>query len=166
MRRLSLFLLAAALLSCGKEPSGSVRLLIDGEHAPDALVEERVIGRPPALGGNRFLTGWWSSRKGKQILLTPQLPHARIQVVNLGKRERTLVIDLQEVLPGSVKVKAAGRDLGSFPIADPLEIRLPADLPEGRLNLDLVFDSEVKVLAAGIRPFLPAGKVAGRGADV
>ena len=166
MRRLSLFFLAAALLSCGKEPSGSVRLLLDGEHAPDALVEERVIGRPPALGGNRFLTGWWSSKKGKQILLTPQLPHARIQVVNLGKRERTLAIDIQEVLPGSVKVKAAGRDLGSFPIADPLEIRLPADLPEGRLNLDLVFDSEVKVLAAGIRPFLPAGKVAGRGADV
>jgi len=166
-RRFALCLLALFALSCGEVP-GAVRLLMDGEHAADALVEERAIARPPALGGNRFLTGWWSSKKGKQILLTPQAPHARLQIVNLAGRPRTLAIDLEEppAAPGRVRVKAAGRDLGSFPVADPTEIRLPADLPEGRLNVDLAFETPVTVLAGAIRPFLPAGKVAGRGADI
>ncbi|MFL6199960.1 MAG: sulfatase-like hydrolase/transferase [Thermoanaerobaculia bacterium] len=166
-RQFLLCLLALVAFSCGEEP-GAVRLLMDGEHAPDALVEERVIARPPALGGNRFLTGWWSSKKGKQILLTPQVPHARLQIVNLAGRPRTLAIDLEEppATPGRVRVKAAGRDLGSFPVADPTEIRLPADLPEGRINVDLAFEPLVKVLAGAVRPFLPAGKVSSRGADI
>ncbi|HWN44556.1 MAG TPA: sulfatase [Thermoanaerobaculia bacterium] len=166
-RRFSLCLLALFALSCGEEP-GSVRLLMDGEHAVDALIEERVIARPPALGGNRFLTGWWSARKGKQVLLTPEVPNARLQIVHLADRPRTLVIDLLEppAKPGKVRVRAAGRDLGSFPLADPTEIRLPGDLPQGRINVDLTFEPKVTVLAGAIRPFLPAGKVAGRGADI
>lgn len=141
---------------------------MDGRQAPDALVEERVIARPPALGGNRFLTGWWSARRGKQVLLLPDAPSSRLQIVNLAGRPRTLVIDLEQppATPGNVRVKAAGRDLGSFPVADPTEIRLPGDLPEGRINVDLTFEPEVKVVAGAIRPFLPAGKVASRGADI
>lgn len=141
---------------------------MDGRQAPDALVEERGIARPPALGGNRFLTGWWSSRKGKQILLTSQTPHARLQIVHLSDRPRTLAIDLERppATPTTVRVKAAGRDLGSFPVADPTEIRLPGDLPEGRVNVDLTFEPEVTVVAGAVRPFLPAGKVASRGADI
>jgi arylsulfatase A-like enzyme len=161
-------LLALALPGCGREEPGTVRLLLDGEHAPDALVEEREIARPPALGGNRFLTGWWPSKKGKELLLRPEPPRARLQVVNLGSTPRTLYLDLQQapLAPGKVRVRASGRDLGSFPVADPTEIRLPADLPEGRVNLDLAFEPDVRVLGAGIRPALPAGKVASRGADI
>jgi arylsulfatase A-like enzyme len=163
-------LLALALAGCGGdgEDPGSVRLLLDGEHAPDALIEEREIARPPALGGNRFLTGWWPSKKGTELLLRPESPRARLQVVNLGNTPRTLYLDLKEApaAPGRVRVLAAGRDLGSFPVADPTEIRLPADLPEGRVNLDLAFDGDVRVLGAGIRPALQAGKVASRRADV
>ncbi|MES1243355.1 MAG: sulfatase [Acidobacteriota bacterium] len=171
MRRLCLLLgsvvLALALAGCEKEEPGSVRLLMDGEHAADALVEDREIARPPALGGNRFLTGWWPSRKGKELLLRPEPPRARLQVVNLGNTPRTLYLDLKQApAGGNVRVRAAGRDLGAFPVADPTEIRLPADLPEGRVNLDLAFDSDVRVVGAGIRPALPAGKVASRGADI
>ncbi|HYN20625.1 MAG TPA: sulfatase-like hydrolase/transferase [Thermoanaerobaculia bacterium] len=145
-----------------------MRLLIDGEHAPDALVEEREIARPPGLGGNRFLTGWWASRKGKQVILSPVAPRARLQMVHLGTLPRTLALDLEQppVSPATVRVRAAGRDLGTFPVADPTEIPLPGDLPEGRINVDLTFEPSVRVIAAGIRPFLPAGKVAGRGADI
>jgi len=168
MRRLSLLLLSLLMLSCGGEEPGSVRLLMDGEHAADALIEERAIARPPALGGNRFLTGWWSARKGKQILLTPEVPNARLQIVHLADRPRTLVIDLleQPAKPGTVRVRAAGRDLGSFPVADPTEIRLPGDLPQGRINVDLTFKPKVTIVAGAIRPFLPAGKVAKRAADI
>jgi arylsulfatase A-like enzyme len=161
-------LLVLALAGCGGGDSGSVRLLLDGEHAPDALVEDREIARPPALGGNRFLSGWWPSKRGKELLLRPEPPRARLQVVNLGNTARTLYLDLKQApaVPGKVRVRAAGRDLGAFPIADPTEIRLPADLPEGRVNLDLTFDADVRVLGAGVRPALPAGKVASRGADI
>jgi arylsulfatase A-like enzyme len=164
-------LLALTLSACGGEEPGATRLLMDGEHAPDALIEEREIARPPALGGNRFLTGWWPSKKGKELLLRPDPPYARLQVVNLGDAPRTLYLDLQRppTIPGKVHVRASGRDLGSFPVADPTEIHLPGDLPEGRVNLDLTFDHDIRdirVVGAGIRPALPAGKVAGRDADV
>src|SRR6185436_1088139 len=107
-------LLALALPGCGREEPGPVRLLLDGEHAPDALVEEREIARPPALGGNRFLTGWWPSKKGKELLLRPEPPRARLQLVNLGSTPRTLYLDLKQapIMPGKVRVRAAGRDLG------------------------------------------------------
>ncbi|HEX3127286.1 MAG TPA: sulfatase [Thermoanaerobaculia bacterium] len=157
-----------ALAGCGGEDSGDVRLLLDGEHAADALVEDRAISRPPALGGNRFLSGWWPSKKGGELLFRPEPPRARLQIVNLGNTARTLYLDLKQAPAASskVRVKAAGRDLGAFPLADPTEIRLPADLPEGRVNLDLAFEADVRVLGAGVRPALPAGKVASRGADI
>lgn len=184
MRRLFLLLLLPFLISCGGEEPGSVRLLVDGRHAPDALVEERAVARPPALGGNRFLTGWWSARRGRQVLLTPEAPRARLQIVHLADRPRILVLDLLEppavsaASPasaassgdGKVRVRAAGRDLGSFPVADPTEIRLPGDLPQGRINVDLAFDPgvrpQVRIVAGAVRPFLPAGKLARRGADI
>jgi arylsulfatase A-like enzyme len=165
---LGLVLLALAPIGCGGEDSGKVKLLLDGEHAADALVEDRGIERPPALGGNRFLSGWWPSKKGGELLFRPEPPRSRIQIVNLGNVPRTLYLDLKQApaKPSKVRVRAAGRDLGSFPVADPTEIRLPADLPEGRVNLDFTFESDVRVLGAGIRPALPAGKVASRGADI
>lgn len=161
-------LLALTLTGCGEEDSGKARLLLDGEHAADALVEDREIARPPALGGNRFLTGWWPTKKGKELLLNPDSARARLQVVNLGSVARTLYLDLKQAPTeaGKVRVKAAGRDLGAFPVADPTEIRLPADLPEGRVNVDLVFEPTVQVLGAGVRPALPAGKASSRGADI
>ncbi len=113
------------------------------------------------MGGNRFLTGWWPEKEGRQLLLTPEAPRARLQIVHLDKRPRTLLLDLAAppAAPGNVRVRAAGRDLGAFPVADPTEIRLPGDLPEGVVDVDLAFEPAVRVLAAAVRPTLPAGKI-------
>ncbi len=43
----------------GSSPKGSVRLLLDGNYAPDVLVERRVIAWPPALG---LEAAWLRSR--------------------------------------------------------------------------------------------------------
>lgn len=66
-----------------------------------------------------------------------------------------------------VTVRAAGRDLGAFPLTDPVEVPLPEDLPLGRVTLDFSFEPGFRaVLAAAIRPHRPAGSVRLRGADL
>src|SRR6185436_19691186 len=146
-------LLLGAFVSCGPQPpSGEVRLLLDGDHAPDVLTERKEVANPPALGGNRFLSGWWPWKNEGALVLSPITPHARNQIVNLERRARTLVLDLLQEAASrgrKVRVEADGRDLGAFPLTDPVEIPLPADLPFGRVTLDLSFeDGSRGVLAA------------------
>ena len=169
----TVFLLAGCLLAagCGREPRA--RLLLDGNHAPDVLTEQRRIAYPPSLGGNRFLNGWWPWLRDDRLVLSPPARGARmrLEVVHLGggpRRPRRLILDLLEAVPDrTVRVLAAGRDLGAFPLTDPLEVPLPADLPLGRVPIDFEFDDVSRgVLAAGIQPILPAGTVALRKADV
>lgn len=171
MRR-ALFLLAMLLsgLAAGCKKGPEIRLLLDGDHAPDVLTEERRIAHPPSLSGNRFLNGWWPWLHEGSLVLSPPGPRAkvRMEVVNLASRQRTLLIDLLQEAPGrTVRVQAAGRDLGAFPLTDPVQVELPAGLPLGRVPIDLELDWGSRgVLAAGMRPTLPAGKVRLDGADV
>ena len=68
----TVFLLAECLLAaagCGREPQA--RLLLDGNHAPDVLTEQRRIAYPPSLGGNRFLNGWWPWLRDGTLVLSP-----------------------------------------------------------------------------------------------
>ncbi|HYO13559.1 MAG TPA: sulfatase [Thermoanaerobaculia bacterium] len=169
--RLSLLLLILAV-TAGCAPSRPVRPLLDGDHAPDVLVERRELARPPATEGSRFLTGWTPRRQGERIVLSPVAAgrRARLEVVNLESRGRTLVIDLHEGAPVGTRVRVGtgGRDLGSFVLTDPLEIPLPFDkAPLGRVAVDLAFESGgAGVVAAGIRPVLPAGEARIEGADL
>lgn len=166
---LPLFLLLSALLAsvlaggCWPKPAGQVQLLVDTEHAPDVLTERKDVANPPALGGNRFLSGWWPWKNEGTVVLSPITPQARMQVVHLDRRERTLVLDLLQEAASKgkkVRVKAAGRDLGAFPLTDPVEIPLPADMPIGRTTLELSFEEGARgVIAAAVRPTLPEGKV-------
>lgn len=153
---------------CGRGPE--VRLLLDGQHAPDVLTEDLRISYPPSVGGNRFLSGWWPWSFEGRLALSPPAPRktVRLEIVNLGREPRTLLIDLIRAVPGrSVRVRAAGRDLGAFPLTDPVEVKLPGDLPVGRVPVDLSFDWGSRgVLAAAVRPNRPAGKVHLEGADV
>jgi arylsulfatase A-like enzyme len=155
--------LIIAVGACGPSRPPQVRLLLDGDHAPDVLTERKEIAAPPALGGNRFLAGWWPWKDEGTLVLSPIRSHATVQIVNLEKRARTLVLDLlQEAATqgAKVRVEADGRDLGAFPLTDPLEIPLPDDLPFGRVNLELTFDEGSRgVVAAAVRPTLPEGKV-------
>jgi hypothetical protein len=164
MKRSTLLLPLLLLAACGPpQPSGEVRLLLDADHAPDVLTERKEVTNPPALGGNRFLSGWWPWKEGKTLVLSPITPQARVQIVQLERRARTLVLDLlQEAATKGrkVRVRAEGRDLGSFPLTDPVEIPLPDDLPLGRVTLELSFEEGSRgVLAAAVRPTLPEGKV-------
>jgi arylsulfatase A-like enzyme len=167
------FLILAALAGCGPSgPSGPVRPLLDGGHTPDVLVERREVARPPDTGSSRFLTGWAPWRDGGRVVLSPVAAGqtARLEVVNLERKARTLVIDLHETAPAGtgVRVRMGGRDLGAFPLTDPLEVPLPlAEAPLGRVAVDLVFDSgEAAVAAAAIRPVLPPGEARVEGADL
>jgi arylsulfatase A-like enzyme len=152
------------ITSCGPaKPSGEVRYLLDGDHAPDVLTESKEVANPPALGGNRFLSGWWPWKDGGTLVLSPITTEARMEIVNLEKRERTLVLDLLQEAASQgrkVRVTADGRDLGAFPLTDPVEIPLPDDLPFGRVALDMAFEEGSRgVVAAAVRPTLPEGKV-------
>lgn len=172
VRRLSPVLAAIALCAlaagCAKEPE--LRLLLDGNHAPDVLTEQRRIAQPPSLSGNRFLAGWFPWLLEDRLVLSPPRPRARVsmEVANLAGSARTLLLDLVQAAPGrSVRVSAAGRDLGAFPLTDPVRIPLPAGLPLGRVPVDLDFDWGSRgVFAAGMRPTRPAGRVRLDKADV
>ena len=166
----SLLLILTAAGCAG--PSGPVRPLLDGEHAPDVLVEQREVARPPATGGNRFLSGWTPWRTEGRVVLSPAAPgqSARLEVVHLERRARTLVIDFHGSTPAGtrVRVKAGGRDLGAFVLTDPLEVPLPfGKMPPGRVAVDLSFEpGDIAVAAAAVRPFLPAGEARVEGTDL
>lgn len=167
-----LAVLAVLSLACNRPPSGPLRPLVDSEHALDLLTERQDLALPPALGGNRFLSGWWPWKTPQgQVVLTPNAPESRLEVVNLDRRPRTLILDLLgeagEEAGGRVRVKAGGRAVGSFPLRDPVEVPLPADLPLGRVPIDLSFDAgEHNVVAVALRPVLPEGQVLVRGKDL
>jgi len=169
MRRLSFPWLAVlevlAVLACSPPASGPVRPLIDGTHALDVLTERKDLALPPALGGNRFLSGWWPWKTAQgRVVLSPAAAESRLEIVSLGgdpRASRTLVLDLLDATSGGqVRVKVAGRDAGAFPVRAPLVVPLPADLPLGRVPIDLAFASGPhNVVAAAVRPVLPEGVV-------
>ncbi|MFL6199963.1 MAG: sulfatase-like hydrolase/transferase, partial [Thermoanaerobaculia bacterium] len=166
----SLLLLGYLVLCAGCRQGPELRLLLDGRHAPDVLTEQRRIALPPSLGGNRFLNGWWPWLYDGRLALSQPAPGktVRMEVVNLGGGSRTLLLDLIREMPGrSVRVTAAGRDLGTFPLTDPVEVKLPGDLPLGRVPVDLDFEWGARgVLAAGMGSARPAGGVRLEGKDV
>lgn len=172
-RRTRLAALAAHVLlaGCLGEAGGPVRPLLDGRHEPDVLTERREVAMPPSLAGSRFLSGWFPWRQEGTVVLAPRVEEgaSRLELAVLEPGERTLVLDFLEApAPGlSVRVEAAGREVGTFPLSDPLEIPLPDFLPRGRAAVDLAFDpGSPGVVAAAVRPVSPAGKVRFQGEDL
>ncbi len=139
------------------------RPLVDRDLPPDILIERNRLSAPPSLDGNRLVRGWrrmsspqgprWSVHTGEAVL----------EVVNLVQRARTLVVPFgaNSADGDRVRVFAGPRDLGSFPLESPLRVRLPKELPLGRLpiSLQLAGDDEISLRMPSIRPSMPAGQV-------
>jgi arylsulfatase A-like enzyme len=166
-------LILCLFLGCsGGVPKGPVRLLLDGNYAPDVLVERRTIAWPPALEGNRFLTGWFPERGtgGKALLPPVDGGSARIEIVNVEAKDQILVLDLADSpeIHGTVNVQAGGQELGVFPLKNPLEVPLPfSKLPLGRVLVNLTFHApRVAVRAAAIRSASESGEVRVVGSNV
>jgi arylsulfatase A-like enzyme len=174
--RLSVCLLLSCFLACSDSsgPRKDLRLLLDGAHAPDVLIESRQVAWPPSLAGSRFLTGWIPGRDldRRRLLFPPPAPRsARLELVNLERQARTLVIDFAArtgPAPETVRLQAGGKDLGRFPFADPLELPLPMErLALGRVPVELTFDGDVPgVVAAAVRPISSPGEGRIEGSDL
>ncbi len=164
-------MLLCLFLGCsGSTPKGPIRLLLDGNYAPDVLVERRAVAWPPALDGNRFLAGWIPERGGGGKALIPPVDggSARLEIVNLDQKDETLVLDLAESPQGTVSVQAGGRDFGVFPLKNPLEVPLPfSKMPLGRVLVSLTFHApRVAVKGAAIRAASDGGDVRVVGSNV
>jgi len=155
----------AVAAACGDD--GRLRRpLLDSRYAPDVLVEAGRLAPRPTLDGNRFVAGWRPRRGGLggggQLALSAASAGARLEIVQLAPRARTLALDLEDGTfdaDGRVKVRAAGRDLGAVAVADPLEIPLPPDLPAGRVLVELRPAGTRLVVREGrVRPALAAGE--------
>ncbi|HEX4966845.1 MAG TPA: sulfatase [Thermoanaerobaculia bacterium] len=163
--RLVRLLILCLLLGCsGAVPKGPVRLLLDGNHAPDVLVEKRTVAWPQSLEGSRFLTGWFPERgAGGRTLLPPvDGGSARLEMINVEQKDQTLALDLAdspEPLQGTVSARAGERDLGTFPLKDPLEVPLPfSKLPLGKVLITLTFHApRVAVVAGAVRAAAEGG---------
>ncbi|MEP7013124.1 MAG: sulfatase-like hydrolase/transferase [Acidobacteriota bacterium] len=178
---LALFGILALAFGCDEQPLEypAVRPLFDALHAPDLEAEAGAIALPPSLSGNRFLSGWQAWRDGERVVLSPTPGGGRIEIIRLVAEERRLVLDLRDgdPLDGSVRVRAGERELGTFPWRDPLEIPIPADLPLGRLAIDLVpvpagaanprgAAQIPNVVNAAVRPIQPSGALKVEGRDL
>ncbi len=167
------WVLVTLLTACGRLDDGETFSdpLFDERSMPDVLTEGRLLALPPATDGQRFLAGWWPWRSQGREVLTALENGARVELVHLAARPRMLALDLLDGKPelgGSVKVRAAGRDVGTLAITDPLRIELPADLPLGRVLVELVPSADLKltVVAAEMRSALPKGDTSRDGDDL
>ncbi|MEM7350545.1 MAG: sulfatase [Acidobacteriota bacterium] len=169
--------LAFGLVSCGGseliDPAGrplAERALFDQRHVPEVLTEVRRLATPPATSGNRFVAGWWPWRSGGHDVLTALDGGARLELIHLEQRPRTLVLDLLDEEPpatGAVRVAVAGGEPVRLPLSDPLVLELPAELPLGRVRVEILPETGTKltVLAASMRTALAAGDTRFEGAD-
>lgn len=164
-RALLALAIAPLVASCGAGPPAERSLpLVDGLHAPDVLTESRRLEHPRSRAGNRFLHGWRIWRRKGTLWLVPEPRGARLEAVQLVARTRSLILNteiFQQSADDRVLVEAAVRELPSVPLASPLEIELPGDLPVGRFPITLRFPPEAQVAldAAGFREALPPGEV-------
>lgn len=166
-------------IACGPAPaplSSEGEPLFSAEHTPDPLVEQRRLEAPPSRGANRFLTGWWpaSSSGGGSPTLLALAGGSKLEVVQLEARHRTLRLDFERAPEGLVAVLGhRGTELDRAPVAELVRLGLPADLPLGRVTLDLHFETlegqplqsgesdvaDPVVRAASVTPVLPTATV-------
>jgi len=158
-------LLIVLFTACDNDSARTVvEPLVSSGRRPDILIESRQVAPPPAVDGNRFVSGWWPWKREGEVLLVSVTPSPRLEGVRISDLSRRLVID-GEILksPSNAWIEAVvgGRSTGRTALAFPLEIELPTDLPLGRflIELELSADTQIAVRTAGFRHVAPGGKV-------
>jgi arylsulfatase A-like enzyme len=164
----------AVACSGGAGDPGAERPLFDGAHQPDLLLEAKEIAWTPSTSGNRMLTGWWPWRRkpGAPLQLLPTAGSGSFEITQLEDRPRRLILDLSvapEAVGRQVGVRVAGHSLAAdLPLAERLEIDLPADLPLGRVPVELYLgeQQDVALRKIAIGPSLRPGEATFEGGDL
>ena len=167
MTRTPSLILASLLLLSACDGTGTGERstpLLDGRHAPDVLTESRPLEAPPSLQGNRFVAGWWPWHRKGTVWLVPAPGGALLEGVVLQPRGRVLTLNtdvFEQEDDAVVEVTVGGGEPFTLPLASPLEIPVPEDLPPGRFPVGLHFPekAEVAVDAAGFDSAVPPGEV-------
>jgi len=143
--------------------------LIDALQPPIVLMEARKLALPNRGPGNRFVSGWLfdSARGGPTI--EPAGGSARLEVVQLRPRPRTLVLATSGDTVGvAVNAAIGSRRLEVRTSESTIEIRLPGDLEQGRHVVDLEFADRTRLAISGaaLSTAAPSGKVDLDGDDI
>jgi hypothetical protein len=154
--------LLVAAVACRREPTPFPLLVGPQALHFTVLAESGGVLPPGSPLGSRLGPGWrWSgAADGGWAAGTGA---ARFEIVNLGEEvERTLAVSLSATAPGGRVVAHAGpRMLGAFPLSSQVAVRLPADLPIGRVpvDLDVTGGGAWTVRGATVAPVVGAGAV-------
>jgi len=141
-------------VACGGVDSHLTPLFADG-HSAEILAERSRLARPTTDPGTRFVSGWRFIRSDAGTRISPTESTGRLEFVHLDRRPRALELRLHPGFSDStVTVRAGQRLLGNYRLARQIRIRVPADLPVGRVPVSLDFSSPegVALLRALVRP--------------
>jgi len=113
-------------------------------------VEGRRIATPNTGPGNRFVSGWLFEDETGGLSITPTANSARLELVQLRPRLRTLTLAARTA-PTGVEVRATigARRLETETSPEGIEISLPGDLAPGRNVIDLEFAGRTGVRFSG-----------------
>ncbi|MEM8995309.1 MAG: hypothetical protein AAGF23_11015, partial [Acidobacteriota bacterium] len=157
--------LAALTLACGELPNPDLRTepLLDERWPPDVLVESRGLEIQKAAAGQRVLAGWrFTDLDGVVSASTEPGRLGRLEIVHLEARPRTLRLALAPP-SGTVTAYHRGERLTAAAVGvdGVASLELPADLPAGRVVLDLELPegSALRVRDSGLRSTAVPGDV-------
>ncbi len=145
------------------------RRLLDALQPPIVLREGRNVRLPNTGPGNRFVSGWRFEETSAGPTIEPDAGGARVEVVQMHPRPRTLALSTRGDVSGLVVSAAIGsRQVDVQTSGSNIEILLPADLAQGRHLVDLEFadPSGVEISGGSLSAAERSGRVDFEGDDV
>ncbi len=133
------------------------------------LVEARKLALPNTGPGTRWVSGWLFDDEPRGLTIRPAADSARLEVVHLRPRSRTLSLGTRTDASGlEVQATIGSRRLESVTSSTDIEISLPGDLAQGRHVIDLEFTAgaDVAISGAALSTAARVGTVTLEGSDV